>query len=104
MTQWVLRISDSQRKKAMVFHLEDGVDQLERRAFGARRSPASRGEQPSVLSLHEGVVEAHERGGFEYDRRPQHSRRANQEREQAGDEAVGAPEIWRPLARPVEDH
>jgi hypothetical protein len=50
------------------FHLDDGSDQLWGRPFGSRPSTALRREQKSILALHQGAVECHDRRRLEHDR------------------------------------
>jgi hypothetical protein len=50
------------------FHLDDGGDQLWGRPSGSRPSTALRREQQSILALHQGAVECHDRRRLEHDR------------------------------------
>ena len=92
-------LGDSGAAKARVarLHLDDGVDELLRRALGSGLAQTACREQPPVLSLLERLVELEERGNAHDDRHLGESMRPDEQGPDPEQSSVRWGEIGRPV-------
>jgi len=85
------------------FHCDDGVDEFLVRSLGAGSTPTRTRKQHPVFSFLQHLVQVQQGGGAQADGGTEDACRPHEQGAQAGDDAIGGPQVGRTLAASAKD-